>query len=260
MHAQVTFPTPQTAVLTITGGGPLNILGTPVIRALTAQLAELAERPDLHCLVLRGSGTRAFVAGADIREMASLNAASARAFISGLRDLCNAVRHFPVPVIARLQGHTLGGGLELAMAADLRIAADDAVVGMPEVKVGIPSVIHAAMMPAQIGGTRASWLLLTGENIGALQAERWGLLNECVPGDQLDARIAQIAEGLGGIGIEALRQQKRLLRRWEGMGVDSAITDSVAEFGAAFNTGEPQHHMNAFLERKQAKAQAQAQH
>jgi enoyl-CoA hydratase/carnithine racemase len=128
-----------------------------VIRALTAQLAELAERPDLHCLVLRGSGTR------------------------------------------------------------------------------------------------ASWLLLTGENIGALQAERWGLLNECVPGDQLDARIAQIAEGLGGIGIAALRQQKRLLRRWEGMGVDSAITDSVAEFGAAFNTGEPQHHMNAFLERKQAK-------
>lgn len=125
-------------MLTITGGGPLNILGTPVIRALTAQLAELAERPDLHCLVLRGSGTRAFVAGADIREMASLNAASARAFISGLRDLCNAVRHFPVPVIARLQGHTLGGGLELAMAADLRIAADDAVVGMPEVKVGIP--------------------------------------------------------------------------------------------------------------------------
>ena len=91
------------------------------------------------------------------------------------------------------------------------------------------------------------------------QAERWGLLNECVPGDQLDARIAQIAEGLGGIGIEALRQQKRLLRRWEGMGVDSAITVSVAEFGAAFNTGEPQNHMNAFLERKQAKAQAQPQ-
>jgi len=252
-------PPPRPAVPPTPGGGPLNILGTPVIRALTAQLAELAERPGLHCLVLRGSGTRAFVAGADIREMASLNAASARAFISGLRDLCNAVRHFPVPVIARLQGHTLGGGLELAMAADLRIAADDAVVGMPEVKVGIPSVIHAAMMPAQIGGTRASWLLLTGENIGALQAERWGLLNECVPGDQLDARIAQIAEGLGGIGIEALRQQKRLLRRWEGMGVDSAITDSVAEFGAAFNTGEPQHHMNAFLERKQAKAQAQPQ-
>ena len=257
MHAQVTFPTPQTAVLTITGGGPLNILGTPVIRALTAQLAELAERPDLHCLVLRGSGTRAFVAGADIREMASLNAASARAFISGLRDLCNAVRHFPVPVIARLQGHTLGGGLELAMAADLRIAADDAVVGMPEVKVGIPSVIHAAMMPAQIGGTRASWLLLTGENIGGPAGRALG------PAQRMRARrpagCAHRADcrGAGGIGIEALRQQKRLLRRWEGMGVDSAITDSVAEFGAAFNTGEPQHHMNAFLERKQAKAQPQ---
>lgn len=189
--------------------------------------------------------------------MASLNAASARAFISGLRDLCNAVRHFPVPVIARLQGHTLGGGLELAMAADLRIAADDAVVGMPEVKVGIPSVIHAAMMPAQIGGTRASWLLLTGENIGALQAERWGLLNECVPGDQLDARIAQIAEGLGGIGIEALRQQKRLLRRWGGHGRGLGHHRQRGRVRRGLQHGRAAAPHECLPERKQAKAQAQ---
>nr|WP_174764532.1 enoyl-CoA hydratase [Alicycliphilus denitrificans] len=250
MYSQISYPTPATAVLTIADAGPLNVLSTPVIRALTAQLGELAENSELHCLVLRGSGSRAFIAGADIKEMAALTASTGRAFISALRDLCNAVRHFPVPVIVRLQGHTLGGGLELAMAGDLRIAADDAVVGMPEVKVGIPSVIHAAMMPAQIGAARAAWLLLTGENIPATQAQQWGLINECVPRDRLDERILEIAAGLAQIGPVVLRQQKRLLRRWECMTVDAAIDDSIAEFGEAFKTGEPQHHMNAFLERK----------
>lgn len=250
MYSQISYPTPATAVLTIADAGPLNVLSTPVIRALTAQLGELAENSELHCLVLRGSGSRAFIAGADIKEMAALTASTGRAFISALRDLCNAVRHFPVPVIVRLEGHTLGGGLELAMAGDLRIAADDAVVGMPEVKVGIPSVIHAAMMPAQIGAARAAWLLLTGENIPATQAQQWGLINECVPRDRLDERILEIAEGLAQIGPVVLRQQKRLLRRWECMTVDAAIDDSIAEFGEAFKTGEPQHHMNAFLERK----------
>lgn len=255
MYCQVTYPTPTTAVLTITGAGVLNVLSTPVIHALTAQIGELAENKELHCLVLRGSGSRAFVAGADIKELASLTASTGRVFISALRDLCNAVRHFPVPVIVRLEGHTLGGGLELAMAGDLRIAADNAVVGMPEVKVGIPSVIHAAMMPAQIGATRAAWLLLTGENIPAKQAQQWGLVNECVPQEKLDARIMEVAAGLAEIGPVVLRQQKRLLRRWEGMALDAAIGDSVAEFGEAFKTGEPQHHMNAFLQRKKAGGQ-----
>ena len=250
MYSQVSYPTPTTAVLTITDAGPLNVLSTPVIHALTKQLGELAENQELRCLVLRGSGSRAFIAGADIKELATLTAATGRVFIGALRDLCNAVRHFPVPVIVRLEGHTLGGGLELAMAGALRIAADDAVVGMPEVKVGIPSVIHAALMPAQIGATRAAWLLLAGENIPATKAEQWGLINECVPRDQLDARILQIAAGLAEIGPVVLRQQKRLLRRWERMTVDAAIDDSIAEFGEAFKTGEPQHHMNAFLERK----------
>lgn len=95
-----------------------------------------------------------------------------------------------------------------AMAGDLRIAADNAVVGMPEVKVGIPSVIHAAMLPAQIGTTRAAWLLLTGENIPAAQAREWGLINECVPQEKLDERILEVAAGLSEIGPMVLRQQR----------------------------------------------------
>ncbi|MBS3018062.1 Short-chain-enoyl-CoA hydratase [Comamonas sp. PE63] len=256
MYTQVTYLTSTTAVLSITDAGVLNVLSTPVIQGLIQALSELAENKELHCLVLRGSGSRAFVAGADIKELASLNAGAGRAFISGLRDLCNAVRHFPVPVIVRLEGHTLGGGLELAMAGDLRIAADNAVVGMPEVKVGIPSVIHAAMMPSQIGTTRAAWLLLTGENIAATQAREWGLINECVPEARLDERIQEIAAGLAEVGPMVLRQQKKLLRRWERMALDAAVDDSIAEFGAAFQTGEPQQHMNAFLRRKAEKQES----
>lgn len=248
--AEVSFPLPATAVVTITAGGVLNVLSTPVIRGLIQTLERLESNEDINCVVLRGSGSRAFIAGADIKEMAGLDAESGRTFISGLRDLCNAIRHFPVPVIVRLEGHTLGGGLEVAMAGDLRIAADNAVVGMPEVKVGIPSVIHAAMLPSQVGTTRAAWMLLTGENIGAIQARDWGLISECVPQDQLDARIKTVAHAFSQIGRSVLRQQKLLLRRWETMTLDAAVENSVAEFGEAFNTGEPQHHMNAFLNKK----------
>lgn len=250
MYSEVTYPSATTAVVSIVNAGVLNVLSTPVIKDLIQTVSDLAENQELRCLILRGSGSRAFVAGADIKELATLSASTGRAFISALRDLCNTVRHFPVPVIVRLEGHTLGGGLELAMACDLRIAADNAVVGMPEVKVGIPSVIHAAMMPSQIGTTRAAWLLLTGENIPAVQAQEWGLINECVPQGQLDERIMQVAAGFAEIGPVVLRQQKRLLRSWERMAVDAAIDDSIAEFGEAFKTGEPQHHMGEFLRKK----------
>jgi enoyl-CoA hydratase/carnithine racemase len=103
-------------------------------------LAQLAQRNDIRILILRGQGDKAFVAGANIKEMANLDRQGAQAFISGLRDLCEAVRHFPAPVVARIPGWCLGAGLELAMACDLRIAADGTTFGMPEVKVAsLPS-------------------------------------------------------------------------------------------------------------------------
>ena len=227
-----------------------NALTLPMLERLADIADELRGERDTRAVVLRASG-RFFCTGGDIEAWGSLTPHDmGRDWIIRGIEVFEKIATLPQPVIAAINGHTLGGGLELAMAADLRIAADDAVVGMPEVKVGIPSVIHAALMPAQIGATRAAWLLLAGENIPATKAEQWGLINECVPRDQLDARILQIAAGLAEIGPVVLRQQKRLLRRWERMTVDAAIDDSIAEFGEAFKTGEPQHHMNAFLERK----------
>jgi len=238
------------ATLTIRGAGSLNILSTPVIQALTTAVTSLSANPDVRVLILRGSGDRGLVGGADIKEMAALDRASAERFISGLRALCDAVRHFPAPVIARMPGWCLGGGLELALACDLRIAADDVRLGMPEVKVGIPSVIHAALMPRLIGNARAAWLLLTGEHCEAADALSWGLVHKTVPLAALDEEVARLATLLAGFGPTALRQQKRLLREWEDAPVDESIARSVAEFGSAFDTGEPQQHMQSFLQRK----------
>ncbi len=249
-HALATVDSTGVATLTIREAGTLNILSTPVILDLTNALNELVHAAEVRVLIISGSGDKAFVAGANINEMSTLNRKSAVTFISGLRDLCEATRVFPTPVIARIPGWCLGAGLELAMACDIRIAAQGTQLGMPEVKVGIPSVIHATLMPRLIGQAQATWLLLSGENIDAEQAQQWGLINESVPLTNLNQRVTEIANNFAALGPAVLRQQKALLRRWEQLSLPDAIGDSVQEFGKAFETGEPQKFMNDFLEHK----------
>ena len=252
-HATATLDEFGVTTLCIAEAGSLNILSTPVIRDLTQAFSDLAKVAEVRTLILRGAGDKAVVAGANINEMATLDRQSAVAFITHLRDLCEATRVFPVPVIARIPGWCLGGGLELAMACDVRIAAVNAQFGMPEVKVGIPSVIHAALMPRLIGQARAAWLLLGGENINSEQALHWGLITEAVALDTIDQRIMQIAKNFASLGPAVLKQQKTLLRRWEERSLADSIADSVEEFGKAFETGEPQKFMNEFLMHKQSK-------
>lgn len=238
------------AWLTITNAGKANILGSPVIAALASGIDALAKEADLRALVLTGSGETSFIGGADIGEMAALDPAAAERFITGLRDLCEAARRFPAPVAARINGWCLGGGLELAMACDFRIAADTAKFAMPEVKVGIPSVIHAALMPRLIGMARARWLILTGATIDAATARDWGLVDLVAPAAALDAAVEAALRPVVACGPAALRAQKELLRAWEELPLSQAIDASIPVFGRAFGTGEPQAHMQAFLERK----------
>lgn len=238
------------ATLSIHGRKALNIVGTPEITSLTAQIQALGDAPGLRVLVLRGRDERAFIGGADILEMAALTPETATGFITRLKDLCEAVRLCPVPVIAQLEGWCLGGGLEVALACDLRLGSTASTYGMPEVKVGIPSVIHAALLPRRVGTSAAAWLLLTGENIGAAEAHRLDLLNELHAPEALAAAVQARAAQLAALGPQVLRQQKRMLRAWERMTVEEAVAASVAEFGAAFTTGEPQRHMQAFIDRR----------
>jgi enoyl-CoA hydratase len=232
---------------------PLNIVGSGAIGELTDAFRTVSQDGDLRVVVLRGTGDKAFIGGADINEMVTLDRSSAEVFIRRLGGFCEAIRECPVPVIARLAGWCLGGGLEVAMCCDLRIAESGAKFGMPEVAVGIPSVIHSALMPALIGASHSAWLLLTGETIDAATAAAWGLVHEVVAADNLDIRIAELTTKLSGFGPHAVRQQKRLLNKWFDMTIHGAIEDSVEQFGLAFLTGEPQQHMQKFLSRKNDK-------
>ena len=245
-HAHATLQDNGVATLSFRNAGSLNILSSPVLTELAQAFATLAQDERIRVLVLRGSGDKAFVAGAEIKEMRALNADNAAAFITRLRLVCEAARQFPTPVIARLPGWTLGGGLELACACDIRVASNRVQCGMPEVKVGIPSVIHAALLPRLIGAARAQWLLLTGDNIDAAQSLQWGLLDYVVPPERLDDEEARLANQLASYGPQALRQQKRMLRAWEKQSIDAAIEDSVQEVANAFKTGEPQAYMTSF--------------
>lgn len=236
--------------LVIGNAGRANILASPVIEGLTRGLRDLAARPDIRALVLTGAGERTFIGGADIGEMAKLDRETAERFIRRLAGLCEAVRLFPAPVVARIGGWCLGGGLELAMACDLRVAADLARFAMPEVKVGIPSVIHAALMPRLIGAGRTRWMILTGEAIDAGTALEWGLVDKVAPSVGLDEAVAEILAPILACEPQVIRSQKALMRQWDELPLSAAVEASVPVFGQAFTTGEPQRAMQAFLDRK----------
>ena len=239
----------RVARLTVDHPGKLNILNRALIRDLGDKLAALAGDDNLAAVVLRGAGERAFIGGADIRDLVALDVTSAREFIALLHRACDAARHLPVPVIARIEGYALGAGLEIAASCDLRIAAENARFGMPEVKVGIPSVIEAALLPSLIGWGRARYLLFTGESIDAREAERWGLVEWCVPAAQLDGAVERVLEAVLACGPRALRLQKALIREWEELPLPQAIERGIARLADAYTTDEPRRMMSAFLDR-----------
>jgi len=253
-HCAVTRPQQGVAQLAIANAGKLNILSTPVIRDLRSGIDVLTQEPGLRALVLTGSGEVSFIGGADIAEMSRLDQTSGEAFIRGLRDLCEAVRRAPVPVVARIQGWCLGGGLELAMACDLRVAAPTAHFAMPEVKLGIPSVIHAALMPRLIGVARARWLILTGATIDAATALQWGLVDVVAGAAGLDAAVTDALAPILACGPSVIATQKALLRQWEELPLTDAIEATIPAFGRSFASGEPQLYMQAFLDAKARRA------
>lgn len=252
-HCAVSRQPNGVVTLTISGAGRATVLGSPVIRGLIEGLSQLANDRELRVLILASPGEKSFIAGADIAEMARLTPETAQIFISGLRDLCDAVRRFPAPVVARIQGWCLGGGLELAMACDMRVAAPSAKFSMPEVKVGIPSVIHAALMPRLIGMARARWLILTGATIDAATALAWGLVDVVSDAGGLDGALDAAIAPLLECGPAAIASQKALMQQWEELPLSEAVNVSVPIFGEAFATGEPQRYMQHFLDEKAKK-------
>jgi enoyl-CoA hydratase len=209
-----------------------NALDSALLERLSAALEKLAKDESVHVVVLGGSG-KAFCAGADVDELRALEPRTAREFITRVHRACDAARKIPVPVVARLHGAVIGAGLELAASCDLRIAARGTRFAMPEVRLGIPSVVEAALLPRLMGNGRAAWLLLTGEPIDTERAYEWGLVESACAPAELDHALSRVIDSLLAGDRAALRLQKELLQLWQEQPLSTGIAASIERFAQA---------------------------
>src|SRR5213593_2140649 len=230
---------------------PLNLLEPGLIHAVRVTFDALAADRVTRVAILTGGG-RAFTAGMDVRVLRDLDTARAKDLITALHAAIDAVHRAPFPVIAAVNGPCLGAGFELALACDLRVAAASASFGLPEVRVGVPSVIQAALLSPMIGAGRAAEMLLTGAPISAAQALDWGLVNRVVPDDRLRAAAEEVVAAILASGPEAIRLQKELIVRWRETDLATAVRYGINAFATAYATGEPREGMNAYLGKRSA--------
>ncbi|HXA38628.1 MAG TPA: enoyl-CoA hydratase [Phenylobacterium sp.] len=241
------------AIVSIDNPTKLNSLSSEVMGHFVEAFRGLAADPDLRAVVLTGAGDRAFIGGANIDEMAELaSPEAARVFILKVHGCCRAIRDLAVPVIAAVNGWCLGAGLEIAAACDMRLAAETAVFGMPEVRLGLPSVVEAALLPSLIGWGRTRRILLTGETFSAADARAWGLVEEIHPPALLFAAVEDLLDKLLEAEPQAVRIQKALIRAWEDLPVTGAVAAGVDAFEQAWRTDEPATSMARFLAQRAA--------
>jgi len=207
----------------------VNALDSALLDALADALRQVDQA--VRVVVLGGRGN-AFCAGADVNELRTLNPQTAREFIGRVHVACDAVRKLAVPVVARLHGAVIGAGLELAAACDLRVAARGTRFAMPEVRLGIPSVVEAALLPRLIGSGRTAWLVLTGEAIDAERAQQWGLVESVA--DDVDRAVSQVTDSLLAGDRAALSAQKELLQAWEEQPLAASVAASIERFAQAY--------------------------
>jgi enoyl-CoA hydratase/carnithine racemase len=234
------------ARVTIDNQRKLNIFTRAALQELAEAMRAVETDPRVRVVVITGAGDKAFAGCADLETLGSLDPASAREFIGQVHAACAAMRDCPLPVIARINGWCLGAGLELAACCDLRIAADTAAFGMPEVRLGIPSVVEAALLPRLIGAGRARWLVMTGETISAADALDWGLVEKIVKTKELDASVNSALDAILAGEPDALRAQKRLCKLWEEAPLAESIRASIDEFARCYESGEPLRRVAAF--------------
>jgi len=234
-------------ILTLDRPGKRNALNLELVRALHAVLDDLETDADLGAVVLTGAGED-FVAGADIGELRDRGVAEALASING--RLFSRVENLPVPVVAAVRGYALGGGCELAMACDLRIAGESAVMGQPEVALGIlPGAGATYRLPRLVGWGKARELIFTGRQVPAAEAETLGLVNRVVPdAEVLDAAL-DMARQITRHGSLAVRLAKTALNTEAGSLAPGSALESLAQ-GILFASDEKRERMTRFLERR----------
>ena len=248
----------RSAEVVVNRAEKINALDAELTNELAATFASL-RTTDARVIVLTGAGDKAFIGGADINTLRGLNPNTARSYITSVHQVCQNIRDCAAPVVARINGYCLGAGLEIAAACDIRIAEADAVLGMPETKVGLPSVVEAALLPRLIGWGHTRWMLLTGENITAAKGADWGLIDVLAETGELDSAVDATVRSFLAAAPQAVRVQKALMRDWEQLSINDAITRGIDAFADCYAAGsEPQEYVEAFLaQRERAKRSRQ---
>lgn len=236
----------HTALITISRPSALNALNSAVLAELHSALDEVRTNADCRAVIITGDGEKAFVAGADIAEMRDLSPDEAVAFAHRGQAVFRAIEELPVPVIAAVNGYALGGGCELALACDIRIAAENARFAQPETGLGIITGFGGSVrLPAIVGHSRAAYLILTGKQVNAADALSMGLVSEVTSREFLMARAREIAAELASRSPVALARAKQVM-----VTCSKAYEREALEFGKCFETGDPKEGMSAFLERR----------
>jgi len=242
-------------VITVDRPEKLNSLDAQVLEELTREVAAAESEETLRCLILTGAGEKAFIAGADIGELAKLTPIEGREHSRRGQVLLDRIEHLPVPTIAAINGYAYGGGLELAMACALRVASENARMGLPETSLGIiPGYGGTQRLARHVGRARALELVLTSEKrLTASEAERIGLVNRVVPAGQALSAALEIARKIRANGPTACRYALEAIRRGLDMPLAEGQALEATLFGLCAATEDMKEGMNAFLEKRPAK-------
>ena len=242
------------AVATINRPKALNALNSQVLEDIDQLVEQVKADDEIRALVITGSGEKAFVAGADIGEMSTLTKAEGEAFGKKGNDIFRKIETFPVPVIAAVNGFALGGGCELSMSCDIRLASDNARFGQPEVGLGItPGFSGTQRLPRRVGVAKAKELIFSGKQIGAEEAKRIGLVNEVYAAEELLNKAVEMAKSFTANAPIAVKYSKACIDRGMQMDIDNGIALENELFAMCFATEDQKEGMGAFLEKRKEK-------
>jgi enoyl-CoA hydratase len=240
----------RVAVITINRPEKRNALNIQTRAEGAAILDELRADDSVRVVIITGAGDKAFIAGADIAEFADRTAISQREIMLE-RGLFNAVDTFPKPIIAMVNGYCLGGGCEVALACDIRVASETASFGQPEINLGIiPGGGGTQRLPRLVGEGRAMEMILTGEIIDAQTAFNLGLVNHVVPADQLEIKTMEIANRIAEKSPIALRLAKEAIKLASRSNLDEGLRREVDLFALCFSSADKDEGVKAFLEKR----------
>lgn len=241
----------RVATITLNRPEALNAFSKEVVEEVSQALEDAKNDENIRVVVLTGAGEKAFSAGADIKAMIGMNAIKARELSLMGEKLCLALENLEKPVIAALNGYAVGGGLEVAMSCDLRIASENARVGQTEINFGlIPGWGGTQRLTRLIGRTKAKELVFTGRMIDAKTAEQLGILNMVVPADKLKETVRQFALDLTTKAPVAIRVAKALINKGADESLDSALELEREGFSVVASTEDLQEGVKAFTEKR----------